>query len=152
MPVVFVVATFREGYPEIPADACSLFSGVRDSGGYLRGTWGGAVIDELAPLPNETVIDNIGSDCFQYSELDAVLRAQGITHIYLAGQVTEHVVATTARRGANIGYVVTVLTDCCCGFTDASHDCMVNNVLPFYSTLTTSTEFAYGGRPKHPSF
>jgi nicotinamidase-related amidase len=141
MLIVYVNCAIRPGYPELPAEPCALFKMAKESGGYIRDTWGTEVIDELKPLPNEPVLINIGSDCFQYSQLDAILRGHGITHIYLAGQVTEHVVATTARRGANMGYSVTILGDCGCGFTDEMHDFMINKILPFYATIATSDNF-----------
>ena len=69
-----------------------------------------------------------------------ILRCNRINHLYLTGQYTEHVVATTLKRAVNMGYTATLLKDCTSGFTDQNYDAMLN-ILPLYGELITSEEF-----------
>jgi nicotinamidase-related amidase len=98
------------------------------------------VIDELEPTADEIEVINFGSDGFEGTDLDVILRTSGIDHVYVAGQCIEHVVATTAKRAANMGYSVTVLEDCTSGFTDQNYDAMLE-ILPLYGEMMTADEF-----------
>jgi hypothetical protein len=60
----------------------------------------------------------------------------------------EHVVATTIKRAANMGYNATLIKDATSGFTDSNYRAMLD-ILPLYAKLITSAEFMleapYGG-------
>ena len=111
--VVYVNASHRKGYPELPADPAPLAAGLVKSNAFIRGTWGAQVIDELWPLEDEIEIANYATSAFIYNELDLILRNRGITTVVLAGLATNWVVESTARDAFNRGYSVWTLADCC---------------------------------------
>ena len=87
---------------------------------------------------------NFGSDGFEGTDLDLILRTNRITDLYVAGQCIEHVVETTVKRAVNMGYTAPVLKDCTSGFTDdQNYDAMLE-ILPLYSGLITADEFVAG--------
>src|SRR5262252_221844 len=51
----------------------------------VRGQPGHEIIEELAPLPSEIVIDKPGFGAFYATDLELVLRAWGVTTLTLAG-------------------------------------------------------------------
>ena len=51
--VVYVNASHRKGYPELPANPAPLAAGLVKTNAFIRGTWGAEVIDELRPLEDE---------------------------------------------------------------------------------------------------
>ena len=55
MTVIHVHASLRPGYPEMRKKTYHLAAGIRDVGGFMRGTWDVDVPDELKPLPNEII-------------------------------------------------------------------------------------------------
>jgi biuret amidohydrolase len=140
MLVIYVNIAWRPGFPELPENTCGLLREAKEKNECLVGSWGAAVIDELKPKKNEIIVVNFGSDGFEGTDLDMILRCNRINHLYFTGQCTEHVVATTLKRAVNMGYTATLLKDCTSGFTDQNYEAMLN-ILPLYGELITSDEF-----------
>ena len=78
----------------------------------IRGEYGHDIIDELAPIAGEIVIDKPGKGAFYATELQAVLQAAGVTHLIVTGVTTEVCVHTTVREANDRGYDALVLSDC----------------------------------------
>ena len=140
MPVIYVNIAWRPGFPELPDNTCGLLKEAKDNNECLVGSWGADVIDELKPEGTEIIVINFGSDGFEGTDLDLILRNRGIKSLYVVGQCIEHVVATTVKRAVNMGYSATILKDCTSGFTDQNYDATVE-IMPLYADLITADEF-----------
>jgi nicotinamidase-related amidase len=49
--------------------------------------------------------------------------------------------ASRAADRCKAGYDITVLADCCQGFSDELHDFAIEKTLPYYGSIATSTDF-----------
>ncbi len=78
----------------------------------IRGEYGHDIIDELAPIDGEIVIDKPGKGAFYATELQSVLENSGITNLIVTGVTTEVCVHTTVREANDRGYEALVLSDC----------------------------------------
>jgi nicotinamidase-related amidase len=78
----------------------------------VRGEHGHGIIDELAPLEGELVIDKPGKGAFYSTELGTALSAASITSLVVTGVTTEVCVHTTVREANDRGYECLVLSDC----------------------------------------
>ena len=70
------------------------------------------IIDALAPVDGEIVIDKPGKGAFYATGLHETLKARGITHLLFAGVTTEVCVQTTMREANDRGYDSLLLEDC----------------------------------------
>jgi nicotinamidase-related amidase len=78
----------------------------------VRGEYGHDIIDDLAPLPDEPVIDKPGKGSFHGTSFGALLQERGITSLVVTGVTTEVCVHTTVREANDRGYECLVLSDC----------------------------------------
>jgi nicotinamidase-related amidase len=89
---------------------------IGDEGKYgrilIRGEYGHDIVDELAPIDGEIVIDKPGKGAFYATELQDVLTAGGITQLLITGVTTEVCVHTTTREANDRGYECLVVSDC----------------------------------------
>jgi nicotinamidase-related amidase len=135
MLTIFVNIGWRPGFPELPENQhYPLLQGAKDENKGIVGTWEADVIDALRPMSNEPIVINFGSDGFEGTDLDRILRAANVGHLFVSGQCIEHVVATTIKRAANMGYNVVLIKDATSGFTDSNYRAMLDT-LPLYAKL-----------------
>jgi nicotinamidase-related amidase len=78
----------------------------------IRGEYGHDIIDELAPVEGEIVIDKPGKGAFYATDLDRILESHDITSLIVTGVTTEVCVHTPVREANDRGYEVLVPADC----------------------------------------
>ncbi|MFC2070077.1 cysteine hydrolase family protein [Chloroflexota bacterium] len=135
MLIVYVNACHRPGAPEMAvlnATIAEIF---------LKGTWGAENIAQLKPLDDEIVVNNYSPSGFCYTELDLILRNKGITGLALSGIATNWIIESTARDGANLGYFIYTLKDCCNSMNDEMHNWPLKNILPALGVVLDSKAY-----------
>lgn len=78
----------------------------------VMGEPGNQIIDALAPIDGELVIDKPGKGMFYATGLHETLQARGITHLLFGGVTTEVCVQTSMREANDRGYDGLLLEDC----------------------------------------
>ncbi|OBC11476.1 isochorismatase [Gordonia sp. 852002-50816_SCH5313054-c] len=78
----------------------------------IRGEYGHDIVDELAPLADEVVIDKPGKGAFYATDFGKVLESNGITQLLVTGVTTEVCVHTTTREANDRGFECVVVSDC----------------------------------------
>lgn len=139
--VMHAPITFAEGYNEITSHPYGILKGVVDGKAFVKGSWGAAIVDELAPKDGDIIIEGKrGLDTFASTNLDFILRSKGIRTILLGGFLTNCCVESTMRTGYENGYRVITLTDCVAGTSVAEHENAITYDYPMFSHPVTSKE------------
>ena len=87
----------------------------------VRGETGHAIIDALAPIHGEPVIDKPGKGAFYATDLIEILRNRHIDALIVCGVTTEVCVHTTVREANDRGYRCLVPGDCCASYFPEFH-------------------------------
>ena len=140
--VMHAPITFAEGYNEISEHPYGILKGVVDGNAFVKGSWGAAIADELAPAPGDIVVEGKrGLDTFASTNLDFMLRSKGITTIALGGFLTNCCVESTMRSGYENGYEVITLNDCVAATSIEEHDNALSYDFPMFSKPMSANDF-----------
>ena len=139
--IIHVPIMFSPDYREMGEEPYGIFKVVKDTGAFQRGSWGAKVADNLNVDENDTIIDNKSGTCaFATTDLDKVLKQNGITDIILGGLLTNICIETTMRTAYDKGYKVYALTDCCATVGDEQQQASIANNWPMFSIPITADE------------
>jgi nicotinamidase-related amidase len=146
--VMHAPITFAEGYNEISSHPYGILKGVVDGKAFIKGSWGAAIVDELAPAQGDIVIEGKrGLDTFASTNLDFILRSKGITTIVLGGFLTNCCVESTMRSGYENGYKVITLNDCVAGTSTEEHENALKYDFPMFSEPMAAADVIAELRP-----
>jgi nicotinamidase-related amidase len=133
--------TFAAGYNELSRHPYGILKGVVDGSAFVKGTWGAAIVEDLAPQDGDIVIEGKrGLDTFASTNLDFILRSKGITTIVLGGFLTNCCVESTMRTGYENGYQVITLTDCTAATSVPEHENAISYDYPMFSKPMSSAD------------
>jgi nicotinamidase-related amidase len=113
IPVIYVTVGFRPGAPEISMNNKSFSAAGKEKWASGKMEEWIKIHPELAPSAGEIIVIKRRVSAFTGSDLEVILRAQGIEHLILTGIATSGVVLSTIREAADKDYRITVLADCC---------------------------------------
>jgi nicotinamidase-related amidase len=141
MRVIYVVVGFRSGYPEV-SDRNATFNGLKASGAFAAGVENTRIHPAVAPLAEEIVVTKHRVSAFAGTDLDLMLRANGIGTLMLTGIITSGVVLSTLNHAADADYRLLVVRDCCSDGDKEAHRVLLEKVFPRQATITTAAELA----------
>jgi nicotinamidase-related amidase len=139
MRVIYVVVGFRPGYPEL-SPGNQIFAPIRENGRFAEGSAGMEVHAAVAPKPGEVVVTKRRVSAFFGTDLDVILRANGIETLLLAGIVTSGVVLSTVRHASDADYRLVVVEDCCADRDAEVHRVLVEKVFARWTTVVKAED------------
>jgi nicotinamidase-related amidase len=140
--VMHAPITFAEGYGELTRHPYGILKGVVDGKAFVKGSWGAAIIDALAPQKGDIVIEGKrGLDTFASTNLDFILRSKGIKTVAIGGFLTNCCVESTMRTAYEHGFDVITLTDCAAATSSEAHRNAITHDFPMFSRPMPAAEF-----------
>jgi nicotinamidase-related amidase len=139
MRVTYVVVGFREGHPEISPRNLS-FGPIRQSSMFASGSAGTGIHSAVAPGPGDVVVTKHRVGAFFGTDLDMILRANGIDALVLTGIATSGVVLSTLCHAADADYRINVVSDCCADRDAEVHRVLTEKIFPRQARVVTCEE------------
>jgi nicotinamidase-related amidase len=141
MMVIHIVVAFRPGHPEL-SPRNTVFSVVKANRMLVAGSEGAAIHPAAAPREREPIVVKHRISPFVGTDLDMILRANGIDTLVLAGVHTSGVVLSTVCQAADLDYRLVVVRDCCADPDAEAHAVLLDIVIPKRAAVVTTAEFA----------
>ena len=142
MPVVYVRLGFRADYADVLSVAPRI-ARLKTHGAAVLGTWGTEFPTLLAPREEDLVVTKQCVNPFYGTALLNWLLSRKITRIVIGGVATNLVVESTARAADDAGLAVTVLEDCCASPNPSWHAFSIENMIPLFGEVSSSTTYAF---------
>lgn len=137
----FVRVGFSQDYREC-SEMSPVFKAAKANGIFKLGTWGTQIHPDLGSVPEDFLITKHRVSPFYGTNLEPILRANGIGRIFASGVSTNGVVQALVREGHDRDYEVLLLEDCCAALSAEEHACSING-LSRYCSVTTSEKVEF---------
>jgi nicotinamidase-related amidase len=139
--VIYVRVGLRDGHVDM-SPRNKMFSHVVASGGMLDSSEDTQIHPQLAPRPGDVVVLKRRVGAFLGSDLDVVLRSQGIQRLVLTGIATSGVILSTVRHAADLDYDLVVLSDAVKDGDDEVNRVLLDKLFPRQAEVVTVDEWA----------
>jgi ureidoacrylate peracid hydrolase len=144
--VVFVRCVYTTDGNAYLSDAWLEQAARKREGGYTRipvccdGEWNGDFYGEVRPKKGDIIVTKHRYSAFHNTDLDLVLRSNGIRSLIMTGVVTNVCVETTAREAFVRDYYVVAAEDGCAAYVQADHLQSMSNIDRFFGQVASTKE------------
>ncbi len=108
----------------------------------IQGTWGAEFVGALAPKPEDFIVKKFRSSAFRETNLDLLLRSNGIRTVVISGCTTEGCVESTVRDAGFYDYFPVVLEDCVGSDVPKLHDASMLVMAAYRADVAQSEQIA----------
>ena len=137
--VAYIVVNFRPGFPEI-SDLNQTFSTRKTSGQSPALNPLDLIHPTVPPQQDEPVIVKHRVNAFFGTDLDVILRSQGVDTLILMGHATSGVILSTVRYAADADYQLIVIEDGCADRDPEVHTLLMEKIFPRQAVVTSSKD------------
>ena len=121
IPIIYVNAAYHTGHADLLRNN-ALFNAVAEKNGFVRGTRGAEIVDELARQPGDFVVEHTRISSFFGTDLLGILAARNVRTVIATGVATNVAVDTTIRDAVQYGYDAIMIEDCCTSASRSHHE------------------------------
>jgi nicotinamidase-related amidase len=136
--IVSTPITFTCTYEEL-LEPVGILKNIKEAGALQAGTKGVEAIEELSPFKSRIVevSGRRGFNAFAYTDLHLRLQEKKITNVVIAGAITSICIDSTGRHAHELGYRVSILSDCTAARTVFEQEFYCENIFPVYAEVIT---------------
>ena len=153
VPIVYIQAVYNSDDNRYLSDVWLEHAERRRGGLYTRiplckeGSWGAEVIDEIAPQPDDFIIQKHRYSAFIDTPLQQLLRNGGIRTILVTGVGTNGCVESTARDGFMLDFYTVTVADCCSTYWPEQHKSSLRDLDILFGEVRNADEIVGCWKP-----
>ena len=142
IPIIHTPIIFTDDYSEL-VEPVGILAAIRDAKAFRLGSSGSDTIDQVKAFGSRVleIPGKRGLNAFSNTHLESSLISMGIRNLVLAGAVTSICIDSTARSAFELGFNVSILSDCTCGRTDMEQEFFCSQIFPLYAQVIDSETF-----------
>ncbi|NEO84922.1 MAG: cysteine hydrolase family protein [Spirulina sp. SIO3F2] len=140
--IISTPINFTPNYEEL-VNPVGILKTIKEVGALQANTYGSEMIKPLVPF-RERIIDvhgKRGFNAFAHTNLDHLLKQKGVEHVVIAGTITSICIDSTGRCAHELGYQVSILSDCTASRTIFEQEFYCQHIFPAYADVLTHQEF-----------
>ena len=122
VPIIYTRYVYRPDYLDGGLMAHELLPDLRDGKTLIAGTWDSDLLPEMAPTPQDFIIDKNRPSAFFGTNLDATLKNLDIENLVVCGVTTNCCVETTVRDASQRDYRTFIVRDAVAEYEDDRHE------------------------------
>jgi ureidoacrylate peracid hydrolase len=100
-------------------------------------SWNNDFYGDVRPRGHEPIVTKHRFDAFLNTDLDTILRANGIRTVVVCGVATNVCVETTVRSAFLRDYYVVVPADACATFSQEEHDAALRSIDKYFGAVVS---------------
>ena len=117
--------TLRDGSSDSPAWLRAKADITAQTDWFLEGSWGAEICEECAPLDGELVVTKHRSSAFHGTDLEMLLRSNGVETVVIIGEQTPGCIDATLRDATYHDFYAVLVEDRVAAFSSELHDAML---------------------------
>jgi ureidoacrylate peracid hydrolase len=121
LPVAHTRYVYRPGLTDGGVMVEHMLPELRRESALVAGTWDAEIITRLAALPGEAVFDKNRPSALLNTDLEAWLRAHGVTQVIVAGVTTSCCIETSVRDLSQRDFEVFIAADAVAEYDEERH-------------------------------
>jgi nicotinamidase-related amidase len=94
----------------------------------------------VAPVAGDIVVSKTSMGAFGSSDIEGILRGNGIESLVIAGGYTDACIASTVRGAYDRGFLCTVVEDACISNVEADHAATIRILEKYFAWVTKTKE------------
>ncbi|NAS32003.1 isochorismatase family protein [Flavobacteriaceae bacterium R38] len=135
IPVYFVPIQFSKNHVEVGNSPYGILKVVKDHNAFEKGTWGAQLYDEIDVQEEDIIVEGKSSiSAFSGTDLDHILRSNGVDKVILGGFLSHVCVNATMTDAYDKGYKVVTLTDAVATAGEDAQKQVIDHIYPMFST------------------
>lgn len=135
IPILWAPIEFSEDYREMGEDPYGILKVVKDHNAFVKESWGAQLFEDIDVQPHDIKIQGKSSiSAFAGTNLDTILKENGIDTIILGGFLSHVCVTATMTSAYDNGYDVITLVDAVATAGMEAQNNVIAQVYPMFST------------------
>jgi ureidoacrylate peracid hydrolase len=147
IPVIYTRYMYRPDYTDGGVMVHELIPDLKNGRCLAAGTWDVEVLDELAPVNADYIIDKNRPSAFFATGLEPVLKGLAISDLVVCGVTTNCCVETTVRDASQRDYRTFVVQDAVAEYEDDRHAVALKSMGMLFAKLVSVDDVLSAWRP-----